>query len=416
MFWYSYKRFILGGVCALCLPGIAHAAPPDLSWERWFQNQIKQHPDVIAAKEEMNAVFSKAEGRERPLYNPEFETEIEREGPDNNYRIGVNQTIDWWDKRSVRQQQASISRVAAQQIFDLRVQRKKASALQTLIEWQAANQNAELARRQEAQLGTLLDLVKERQQAGDLGQVDAELAFLSLSQTLNTAAQAQVRLKRIEAQLREQLADWSPQWSQIPETFWYTNNFLSSKSTQADALVDEHPAVKAARTEWGLLQQSAELSRRETKAEPTFGIHAGKTGDENAVALSFSIPLNTRNNFSAQARAVSQEALSAQAHYRAIRRKQRFAIEASEAALQEYQQRFERWQHLMQGRGERSGQLLEKQWHSGDISTSEYLLALQQRTEGLLAGIELSTQFKLARIDWLLHTGQINDALTHLTR
>ncbi len=45
------------------------------------------------------------------------------------------------------------------------------------------------------------------------------------------------------------------------------------------------------------------------------------------------------------------------------------------------------------------------------MSTTEYLLALQQRADGLVAGIELETQFQLARIDWLFQTGQLATAL-----
>ena len=126
------------------------------------------------------------------------------------------------------------------------------------------------------------------------------------------------------------------------------------------------------------------------------------------------MPLNVRNNFTAEVRAANQEALSAEAQYRAIRRKQQFAIESSRATLGEFQQRFERLKTLMRGRGERSENLLAKQWSSGDMSTTEYLLALQQRTEGLVAGIELQTQFQLARVNWLLQSGQLNTVLKQL--
>ena len=65
----------------------------------------------------------------------------------------------------------------------------------------------------------------------------------------------------------------------------------------------------------------------------------------------------------------------------------------------------------MAGRSERSQILLEKKWRSGDMSTTEYLLALQQLTEGLASGIELREQFQLAQIEWLFQTGKINAAL-----
>jgi outer membrane protein TolC len=408
MYSCMLKRFIMGCICTLYLPGVLCAATSDSSWEFWLQNQIGQHPEVIAAKERMNAVISMSEGRERPLYNPELETEYEREGEDNNYRIGVNQTIDLWDKRGARKQQARFTRSAAQQAFALVLQQKTAEAMQALIEWQAVSQQAELAQKQESHMDTLLNLVKERQLAGDLGQLDAELTYFSLSQRLKETAQTLAGLRKAEARLRELLPDWSPERAQIPAEFWSADNI---NQTPADQWQDDYPAVMAAKAEWDALQQGSELARREAKADPTFGINAGESGEESVVGLTFSIPLHFRNNFSSEVQAASQNAASAKAQYRATRRKQQFAIAAAQAALQEYQQRFERWQNLMQGRGERSGQLLEKQWRSGDMSTTEYLLAMQQRSEGLIAGIELRTLFHSARVDWLLQTGQLNTTL-----
>lgn len=411
MYSCMLKRFILGCICTLYLPGVLCAATSDSSWGFWLENQIEQHPEVLAAKEKMNAVISMAEGRERPLYNPEIETEYEREGENNNYRIGVNQTIDLWDKRTSREQQASFTKTAAQHVFTLVLQQKKAEALQALIAWQAASQQAELAQKQESQMDTLLNLVKERQLAGDLGQLDAELTYFSLSQRLKETAQTQAALRKTEMRLRELLPDWSPVMAQIPEDFWSARTI---KQTPANQWQDKYPAVVAAKAEWQALQQAAELARRQAKADPTLGINAGESGEESVVGLTFSIPLHFRNNFSSEIQAASQEAASAKAQYRATRRKQHFAIAAAQAILQEYEQRFERWQNLMQGRGERSGQLLEKQWRSGDMSTTEYLLAMQQRSEGLIAGIELRTLFHSARTDWLLQTGQLNAALINL--
>jgi len=126
--------------------------------------------------------------------------------------------------------------------------------------------------------------------------------------------------------------------------------------------------------------------------------------------------LNIRNNYSAQAKAANQQAIAAEANFRSVMRKQRFAIQSSTDTLITYQKNYQRWQQLMDGRGKRSGDLLQKQWQSGDVSTTEYLLALQQRAEGLNAGIELQSQFQLSQIDWLLQVGQIKAATLQLSQ
>ncbi len=414
MFWRVVIRFILGCLCTLPLHDVISAAPLESSWHSWFLGQIDRDSDVIAAKETMNAAFSLAEGRAQPLYNPEIESEYEQEGDYENYRIGVNQTIDWSDKRRVREQQAGYSQEAARQAYELALQRKIFEGLQALVEWQASEQRANLAREQETQLDTLLEQVKERQQAGDLGQVDAEMAFSSLSQTLNSTAQALAQYMKAETHVRELLPEWSPERSQIPPTFWSGNTLSTEEAKQSGQWIEKHPAVVAAKAEWDVLQQSTELARFESKADPTVGINAGKTGGDDVAALFISMPLNVRNDYSAETRAAAQEALAAEARYQAIRRQQMFAIESSQAAMQEYQQRFDRWQSLMQDRSESISQLLQKQWRSGDLSTTEYLQALQQRAEGLGAGIDLRAQFYLARLDWLFQTGRLQTALAQL--
>ncbi len=380
----------------------ASSQATDLNWT-WFKQQIEQNPALVAAQKNLNSAYASADGQGKPLYNPELESELEREGKDNNFRLGFNQTVDWWDKQALRQASALQSRQQAKQTFVLIHQEKTLQALQALVTWQIAQQQAKLALTQEKQLNRLVELVKQRQQAGDLGLLDAELTILGLSQKLSATASAEVALKQAENKVLELLPAWSKQT--IPSTFW------SFKSINETLPLEQHPALIAAQAEWQRLQKQAQLAQREAKADPTFGVNAGRSGGDNVLALTFSIPLNVRNNFSAETRAVQEQALASEANYQAILRQQRFAISASQKTLAIYQTRLKRWQALMQGRGVRFSQLLEKQWQSGDFSTSEYLLALQQRTEALSAGIELQQQFQLAYLDWLYQSGQIETGL-----
>ena len=242
-------------------------------------------------------------------------------------------------------------------------------------------------------------------------QHDLELAFLGLSQKLNDAAQAQARYRQAEARLEELLPDWSARRVQIPKALW-----SMGATKDIDQWVELHPAVTAARADWEVMRKAAELARLKGKAEPTIGLNGGKSSGDTVIGVTLSIPLNIRNNFSAEARAANRQALAAEAGYHSVLRKQRAAIRATKATMSEYETRFLRWQTLMQGRGESSGNLLEKQWRNRDMSTTEYLLSLQQRTDGLTAGIELHTQFQMARIEWLLQTGQMKNALMQVNR
>ena len=112
-------KYLPLGVSLMLASGLLSATTPNTEWVSWLENQIDQHPDIIAARETMNAALSKADGQERPRYNPELETEYEREGDADSYRLGLNQTIDWRDQRGTRKQRSVFNREAARQTYAL---------------------------------------------------------------------------------------------------------------------------------------------------------------------------------------------------------------------------------------------------------------------------------------------------------
>ena len=365
----------------------------------WITLQIKKHPQMVAAIEAMNAQLYQAENLTKAIYNPEIWGDFGNEGSDRTYTLGINQTIDRTNKRDVRKRQAVFLRLAAKKDYDSLLQNKLSDALHALNNWQSIKRQSELIDQQEIQLENLLNIVKKRTSSGDLGQLDAELAYLSLSQQSGQSARIQAQLRRVEAQIRELLPDWNNNSITLSQTQW---NQVIDKS--ADKWVDSHPLVEAAKAQWQIALLAAEIANKNKKADPTFGVEAGKLGNDNILSLSFSLPLYVRNNFSLEYKAASQQAISAEANYHAARRKQLFAITASQSALNEYQKRYQKWQLLMKGRDKNSESLLQKQWGIGDISTTEYLLTLQQRTKGLLAGIQLQQEYQSALIQLLQDT------------
>ena len=369
----------------------------------WLDRQINKHPDIVSARERMNAEFSKVQGSKLPLYNPELSTGYEREGDGNNFNIGISQTIDLWDKQAVNVAIGDKILTVASNQFTYAVVQKKAQALTALINWQLATDKSVLAFEQEQQLDILLKIVTKRQQAGDLGPVDAELTFLNLSQLLNKTAQIQAQLTQAQADVNELLPDWRPDTQVYPEQGLGVTNFQV-----VEQWLTQHPQVLAAQALWQVQKNIAQYAMLETKADPTIGLSAGKNADDNIVGITFSMPLNIRNDYQANAKAKNQQAIAAEASFRAVMRKQKYLIQASTASLISNKKYLGRWQKLMQGRGEHSAQLLQKQWQLGDLNTSDYLLALQQRAEGLYAGIELQAQFKLSEVQWLLNVGQLN--------
>jgi len=397
---FDWPRRALLGACVLVLPLLGHAQTS--GWGVWLASQIQQHPEVLAAREQWLGSNARADAVEQPLYNPELSTDLERIGEENNYRISVQQTLDWWDRRGARQQQAGYLRTAAEAQYRHQLLNKTAEALAALVEWRSASRAATIVEGQKRQLDTLLELVEKRRRSGDLGSIDAELTFLTLSQQLAQVAEVEAALQKAESRVHELLPQWTPELGDIPEDFWPSE---PASATDRELLL--HPAVASAQARWQSLKDEAEATRRAARAEPTVGLNAGRDGGESVAGLTFSIPLNIRNNFSAETRTAERTALEAEARFQAIYRKQRFEWQAAQAAWQRYEQQYRRWQDVVLGRVENSAKLLERQWRSGDLSTTDYLLALNQRAESLLAGIELEKQTQLALTEALQQSGRL---------
>lgn len=393
------KRALLG-VSLLTLPLLGYAQSSE--WANWLTSQVQQHPDVLAAREQWLGVNARADATGRPLYNPELSTELERSGSDTNFRIGVQQTIDWWDKQDANTHQATYLRVEAEAMYRQQVLDKTFEALTALINWHSANEIASITQTQQKQLNKLLELVESRLQAGDLGSIDAELTFLSLSQQLAQAADVDAELRKTELVVRELLLQWTPSQNGIPDEFW-PDDFQSIQNKELLKL----PSVSSARARWQSMEEASEVARLSAKAEPTIGLGVGRDGGENALGLSFSMPWNIRNDYSADVRVANQAELEAEARFHSVYRKQQYVLQGAEAVWKSYDKQYRQWQSLVRGRLEKSAELLERQWRSGDLSTTDYLLALNQRSESLLAGIELEKQTRLAFAEVLKQSGYL---------
>ncbi len=397
----------------LAVPSFAKASTNENSWQSQFQTQVLLHPAVVAIKEKLNAAESSFNGSGKSIYNPELSAEVEREGDSNNYRIGISKTFDWQDKVAVRQSRATSRLQSAKASFQMAVQTQTAEGLNALVLWRAASRQAVLTHELETQLDTMLAWIEERQKNGDVGQIDAELAVFGLIQRLNATAYAQATLKKVKAKVDAALPQLTKKQRLIPKAFWdrVIDMSKNADNMQAKKWLESHPSVLIAKAGWKESQSFSVLVKKDAKADPTIGINGGKTGNDNVLGLSLMLPLNVINNYSAGVKAAQQEALSMEAEYYAAVRQQKRLIGSSLSVLQTYQSKTQRWNQLMNGREERGSQLINQQWRSGDLSTPEYLLALNQLSEGLSAGIELEKQYELARIDWLLQSGQLSAAL-----
>jgi len=390
----------------LLLAFAVNAAASQDDWNAWLVRQIDMHPDVVAASETMNASLALADQLDRPIYNPGLLGSYEREGDGSNWRVGLGQTFDVNRRRAAQTDQAAAVRAAARQRYAVVWQDQATQVLSAMVTRQAARQRFELALEQQAQLDVIIDLMRQRQLAGDVGQIDVEMTLLSLSQRLNDTALALAEFQSAEAALQELLLMWDDNLAEVPAAFWGLPVVQPSEDW-----LPNHPEVLAAEAIWLSLQQQAVVADRARKSEPTLVLDGGKEGDESTLGLTVAIPLLLRNNYDDQVLSARQSALAAKANYRATQRRLSYQMTAATTVAQQYRAQYERWQEVVANSSERSGNLLERQWDEGDLGTNEYLVLLQQRINGLLASIELTENYRLSLLDWLNTTGRVSAQL-----
>lgn len=399
------QLLLVTGACAAA--GEPAGSQPE--WQSWLVSQVNMHPDIIAAREAVNATLSTADQLDRPIYNPDLLGGYEREGDANNWRVGLGQTFDVNRRRSAQEQQALALRDSALQTYEAAWQKQAATVLAAMVTRQAARERYKLALEQQTQLDDLIDLMRLRQAAGDLGQIDVEMTLLSLSQRLNDTALSLAAFQQAEAALQELVPEWQPASTEVPGTFWS----IPVVTPPEDWLLN-HPRSLAAQANWQALDKQAVVADRQRKSEPTLVLEGGEEGEESVVGVGIAIPLLIRNNYEDQVRSARQNALAAKAGYRAVLRELRFAIQASTTVARQYRTQHERWSEMVADSGDLSANLLLRQWEEGDIGTNAYLLLLQQRIDGLLAGIQLTENYRLSLVNWLNTTGQVSAQLNHV--
>jgi outer membrane protein TolC len=381
------------------------------NWRESLIAKIAQHPTLVAQRQAMESKYSQANALRQALYNPELASSVEKEGDYTNYSIGINQTFDWRDKSGVRAKAANFQMKSALQFYRAELQSTTAQTLRALVQYASSEKRSELALAQEQGINILIAQMKERQAVGELGPLDSQLALYSLGQKYSDTAKVVAEFEQVKMTAQQFLPSLVDQEINIPNSFWQR-----VPKTFSSDIVNSHPLVLARYASWQIANQNARLAALDAKADPTFGVSAGKSGGESTLGLNLSIPLNIRNDYSNEVKAANQSALAIESELKALLQAQKYKLKAAMNTAREYQKRLDNWQQLMVGERATSDVLMEKLWRSGEINPNDYLLSLQQISAGKLAGIDMQEAYQLALIDTLEQSGQLIDFISPLAK
>ena len=367
---------------------------------------LESNPEIQAAQAAADAAQARLTGAGLPLNNPELELGAERTDI-STYAVGISQTIDWHDKQSAFEQAARAELTATRARVEALRLTKANELLDAIGSVAAHHEITSLAKRRTEILNRFVQLAERRHSAGDISQAELELARLSLAEAVMQHAGNGSEL----IQAKGEYFSLSGQMPSSRVTFPDLLPMTLPGTQDEEALVQNHPQVQAALQKAQSARQQIQAADRERKADPTLGLAAGREDTESLIALSISIPLQVRNDFRSNVDAAQAEALQAEQEAHQVYRKlqarlnsarERYKLVANAWALWLAQGRVSLQQHI---------ELLEALWRAGEMSTTDYLLQVQQTLDTQIAGVELHGNLWNAWIEWLSASGTLNSWL-----
>lgn len=340
---------------------------------KFVRSAVETNPQVLAASSAVAAGSAFKAAAARPLYNPELE--IGGENTDVNTRtLGISQTIDWGNKRSARTAVAAADYLAVQADYRRVRQRVTTQLLSALAAYQTGVERDALASERMTLMQQFAELATQRFEAGDLSQVEYNLATLVFADANMLRATTAAAL----ADARQQVSNLIATHISAP---WPTlNTALPALPSQLNpaALLAALPAVQAAQRRVDSAKAMVTLKKREKRLDPTLSFTGGEEDGKRLVGLNLSIPLPLRNRFSHEVTAASAQYQQAQQSAADVLQRARARLINASQRYQISQTAWQLWQQIGQANLRQQGDQLRRLWETNELSTTEYLVQISQ--------------------------------------
>lgn len=368
---------------------------------------VDANPKVNAARAALDASVALEGAAGRPLYNPELELEAE-DGDSETRALGISQTLDWGGKRRARTEVAESERRSVEADYLAVRWQVTADLLEALASYQTESDRSALAAARAGTMRDFAELAEQRFDAGDISQIELDLAVLAFTDARIKHATASANVAEAK-QAVSSLAVGSPptEWPAIQADL----PALTVVPSEASDLVMSLPHVRAAQLRASAAAARVNLRERERRPDPTLTLRGGTEGDETLVGLNLTIPLHVRNRFSYEVTAASAERRQAQQEAADISRQ---AYARFQGAQERYQLSRTAWADWKRTGGvslQRQSDLLWRLWEAGELSTTEFLVQLQQTLDTRESALELRAALWRAWFEWLTASGQIESWL-----
>ncbi len=394
--------------CLMASPVVTAESPsmasPALSG--WVRQALTANPQLQAAEATIQAAEGRYRAADQALFNPELEVDFERTDLSTG-SAGISQTLDWSNKRESRTEVADHERQIAAESFRQEKQRLTADLLKALADWNTARTIAQVSDQQRALMNRFVNLAERRRQAGDLGQIDLDLAHLAASEAgfqKSRADEEMIRSDQAVLALTGQMPIQRPPFDHsLPD--------IEVGQDTIEPLLDNLPAIRMAQAKIAAARAGVKLRTREKRADPTVGFRLGKEGSESLGGLTFSIPLFVRNRFQAEVDVANANVIQASRAAINLRRQTSAQLMAAARIYQNARQSWLNWEASGATRLSQRTELLDRLWQAGELRTTDYLVQLKQALETEISAIEQQGRLWQAWSEWLLASGQVEQWL-----
>lgn len=393
-------RVCLSGWLLFAVATVPAGAETSTALRALIERFLAEDPAAQAAQADLERAEAEARALGQALYNPELEFEYE-DATDTTKSVGLNQTFDWNGKRRARDRASGDSMRAASAALDAARQELLAELLEKLSKVDVTAEAARLAGQRVDLLEEFVTLTQRRYTAGDVGQSDVDLAHLALSEATMQSATLLSDAAEAESRLVALLSPSTPAWPSLPVPPLHISEFDNT------ALLERHPDLRRAAAEAEAAIANVSIARRDSRPDPTLGLHGGQEDDDTLVRLTVSIPLFVRNTYRAEVEAANADAMRAEQVYRNKLRRARGELQAAAKRYRSTRSALHNWETRGQDRLQGRIALLKRLWKAGEVGTTDYLVQLQQTLDTQISAATLRAAVWDAWIQWLSASGQI---------
>ncbi len=406
---YLMRRAVYIGVfiSSTLLVSVVHADASKLKNLSAFLSMIEnKHPKLRIGQAELDASKARTRAAAQSFYNPELEFDVERTGFNRNnvdtVVVGVNQTLDWYDKRSARKNTALISQKVTKYEQEVVQQGLTADIFSALVDYQMQREIITAHSKRLSLFNQVLTQARRLYKAGDISRLDFEQIRLSQTRAQLVLNQEKTQLVGNAKTLASTAGAFHKSWPDLPG---YPPT-LNVKGINFDQIANNSPVIKVNKAKITEARSIMRLRVRQQKADPTIGFRAGGEDSEGVVGFTLSIPLNVRNDYQAEvdesrAYIIRAESELADSEYQ--------LKTGLKSAAQTYELIFKSWQSWRKIAGDslkNQSKLLIRLWKAGELSTSDYLVQLNQIKEAELNNVELKGDVWKAWFNWLAKSYQ----------